>query len=48
MLHSAHLATCKERRSSSRSRVDIADDRSAAIIPSPRTPPRDALASRQR
>jgi len=47
MLHSAHLATCKEPRPSSRSRVDAADDSSAAINPSPRTPPRDALASRQ-
>jgi hypothetical protein len=47
MLHSAHLATCKEPRPSSRSRVDAADDSSAAIYPSPRTPPRDALASTQ-
>jgi hypothetical protein len=48
MLHSAHLATCKEPRPSPRSRVDAADDTSAAINPSPRTPPSDALASRQR
>src|SRR5437773_2371365 len=41
MPQSAHLATCKARRLTSRCCVDAADDKSAAIHTSPRTPPKD-------